>query len=622
MKKLFILLLAITFANFGFSQKFDNFSPRENSEIAIQAPFALNNSMNKDRSVRAADTLGEDFVLAFPPQGWAVSPVYNASGEAQPSTMNKYGWASTSTSGQSVIFWSVEGTPIHIPSFDAFNLTAGYSSMLMTPKIKPSATRFSLDFVAMEFFMGNLSYVAAGMALYIDVSTDGGSNFINGTLNVLTNLPGHNDPSAGTIIWQGEPYKYNYDMLTYDLSPWLNQEIVVRFRAVSDWGGFRLLLHEVIGPDLVIVNNDVEVLGLDFPADQIVYTDLSANEAISVQIRNNAVNPVTHVDFEVIIDDDENNPIFEGFDINLASLKDTTLTFVDNLIDLSGEGVHTIKITAIVSGDENVNNDVFTATIRNKVCTPLVYSNGTIIEEFDSYGGYCWTYFNESVENKNAIFPAVFGSSANYNGSEGAFMQFESQYANDVDGNYVQYFISPELPSAAGVGDISLSLYYKNRYPNADFGLADEKFAVGYSVTNSDVASFTWFPIITPTMDDATDWEYFDKEIPATTKYIAIKNCPEAPATYLAFDHIVITDPNGPATIPTIMDNQVQIYPNPSNGMVNITVAEKSNVEVYDVTGKIVKTFVAEPSILNTFKLSTGAYFVSVNGNIGKLVIK
>lgn len=61
-------------------------------------------------------------------------------------------------------------------------------------------------------------------------------------------------------------------------------------------------------------------------------------------------------------------------------------------------------------------------------------------------------------------------------------------------------------------------------------------------------------------------------------------------------------------SVNTLSENGISIYPNPSNGQVFIEVSDNYNVEVIDITGKVVKSqFVTSKTSL---ELETGMYFV------------
>lgn len=66
----------------------------------------------------------------------------------------------------------------------------------------------------------------------------------------------------------------------------------------------------------------------------------------------------------------------------------------------------------------------------------------------------------------------------------------------------------------------------------------------------------------------------------------------------------------------------VSIYPNPSTGLVNVTSNENGDINIYDITGKLVNNNTINAGETVTFDLSAGMYFVNVNGNSTKVVVE
>ncbi len=78
--------------------------------------------------------------------------------------------------------------------------------------------------------------------------------------------------------------------------------------------------------------------------------------------------------------------------------------------------------------------------------------------------------------------------------------------------------------------------------------------------------------------------------------------------------------------IEEIDPNKVQIYPNPSEGIVNIVVEETAQITVYDMVGKLISTHHVDAQEILTIQQSSGIYIVKVETEKGfssyKLVIK
>jgi len=95
-----------------------------------------------------------------------------------------------------------------------------------------------------------------------------------------------------------------------------------------------------------------------------------------------------------------------------------------------------------------------------------------------------------------------------------------------------------------------------------------------------------------------------------------------------AFVTVTVSNCNG---VKELVANGISIYPNPTNGILNIAISSElagnTSVEVYDAVGKLVikETLSTETSTINTSKLTDGIYvFKVINNNqaikIGKIV--
>ena len=117
-----------------------------------------------------------------------------------------------------------------------------------------------------------------------------------------------------------------------------------------------------------------------------------------------------------------------------------------------------------------------------------------------------WSTANPSGLNSGEFGIAGSSSGAARTGSYGfRFSSYSSK------GDNTQYLISPEFNAPNGV---NVSFYYK-----ASSSSGSEKFKVGYSTTDTDVANFTWDEEIST---NSTSWLEYENTFPAGTKYVAI----------------------------------------------------------------------------------------------------
>ena len=67
----------------------------------------------------------------------------------------------------------------------------------------------------------------------------------------------------------------------------------------------------------------------------------------------------------------------------------------------------------------------------------------------------------------------------------------------------------------------------------------------------------------------------------------------------------------------------LNVFPNPTNGIINLNVSEKlSSIRIMDLTGKTMKVFKAEAKQLNISEFTTGIYFLEIANAERKSVVK
>ena len=75
--------------------------------------------------------------------------------------------------------------------------------------------------------------------------------------------------------------------------------------------------------------------------------------------------------------------------------------------------------------------------------------------------------------------------------------------------------------------------------------------------------------------------------------------------------------------IDDIAFKNLNVYPNPSNGIINLNITEElSTIKLFDLTGKMVKTFDPSNRQLNITEFTTGIYFLEVANAESKSVVK
>jgi hypothetical protein len=77
----------------------------------------------------------------------------------------------------------------------------------------------------------------------------------------------------------------------------------------------------------------------------------------------------------------------------------------------------------------------------------------------------------------------------------------------------------------------------------------------------------------------------------------------------------------------TILSEGLSIYPNPSSEVINIISTNKNITDIYlaDITGKLlftVSNLDTERQTIDVSSLTQGIYFVSINGEVTKKIVK
>jgi hypothetical protein len=121
-----------------------------------------------------------------------------------------------------------------------------------------------------------------------------------------------------------------------------------------------------------------------------------------------------------------------------------------------------------------------------------------------------------------------------------------------------------------------------------------------YRMDGGDWQTSTEFTGLTPD----TGYE-FEAYIPATATHLASQVSEKA---------TIRTDAVG---IDELILSKVSIYPNPTQGLVNITVSQPSNVIIYDVTGKLIATYMIHDNATIELKQPVGVYFIKVASSAG-----
>jgi hypothetical protein len=348
----------------------------------------------------------------------------------------------------------------------------------------------------------------------------------------------------------------------------------------------------------VIQSTDVAVIAITAPTSGI---NLSNTETVTATIKNLGASTITSMQLGLTVDG--GTEVIEPYTGNIVSMATANYTFSANA-DLSASGTHTIIVRAILSGDANDTNDSKTITVINSICDTRTLP---FVEGFE--GGVvpsCWTLIDADGDELNWYVEESLPDYDMEAHSGTYFVASASYWSGAVTPD--NYLITPKIAMTA-TSNITMTYWRKASY-DPDFA---EHYAVMVSTTTNTPSAFT--EVYSETLTN-TDWT--EKTINLTSYagqnvYIAFRhfNCSNQ-------DQFMLDDINITSSTTSLSDNStnnISIYPNPSTGLVNIVANEKSNVKVFDVTGKIIDTFSVNAMETTTFTQSAGMYFIQVESN-------
>jgi hypothetical protein len=194
-----------------------------------------------------------------------------------------------------------------------------------------------------------------------------------------------------------------------------------------------------------------------------VHLGLSAQQEVKATIKNNGRQPVTG--FSLTLYFNGNIVATEQFTGTIPGLGEAIYTF-DAKVDLSITGIYTLTVVANLIGDEVVENNELTVTVKNLVCDAITFPYEEGFEE-EIFPPHCWTAVGDW---RRLTYSAHSGlgraSYAWWYGSLG-------------------WLISPKLSIPAG-GDYALE-FWSHVYEARFFTNSE----VMISTTNNNTSSFT-----------------------------------------------------------------------------------------------------------------------------------
>ena len=229
----------------------------------------------------------------------------------------------------------------------------------------------------------------------------------------------------------------------------------------------------------------------------------------------------------------------------------------------------------------------------------------TLFDDFESYvvGDLpnCWS----SLQDPYAIGIRDTPNEA-YSGDKTLFIYTFFEF------NDTTYLISPELSTINGD-------YYADFYINSNF---DASFEYGTMSDNLDISTYipqsNWISIDSNYTNIVTD------NITATTghKYFVIKTASPSQHTSIRVDDFLWAKAAEEVGIKERKILDLNVYPNPTNGMVNISTKEEiGSVKLYNFLGELINEYTNQ-STINVSQYVNGIYFLEINTLNNKQVVK
>jgi hypothetical protein len=313
--------------------------------------------------------------------------------------------------------------------------------------------------------------------------------------------------------------------------------------------------------------------------------------------------------------------------ISIAQLPTSQTNYVDTNLP---NGTYSYYVTAVYEGGESAptntveveitggsNLTTINLTFEDQADFDLTFGDWTAldVDGASTYGfeGITFPHSGEPMAfiafNPLATTPAVTGMTAHGGARFGA-----SFAANPAPNN--DWLISPQID--LGINP-AISMWVKSY--TSQYGL--EKYNILVSTTDMNPSSFTLLegPLSAP----ADDWAYVTYSLDAYVGqqvYVAIQ-CVSNDAFVFMVDDISISFITATNDIPVV--ENLMVYPNPSNGILNVKGDSKFNkVQLVNLAGQVVyeSNVTANETAINTSNITKGLYMLNITSDLGVVTRK
>jgi len=570
MKKTTLLLFFVAFAVMAFSQKSNkkslefkksiNPNKTNTSSIAINNHFLKPLEANRTKGVVLLSEDFEDGATTFPPTDWTTQSHAESTGAEEWNAYHHYFDNNPET----------EANARNIATIRYVTATNHLDEWLITPSISIPATGiYDLEFDWLSSYYWHFDPNNNG-DITIEISTDGGTSWDTPIWQEDVQA----DVEASGTEWPWETYEWNHARI--DISAYLGQDIMIAFHFVGLDAAFFDLDDVVVKERLV---NDINILS---PVAHFFYTNGGAYSKIPQEQNMGGLYGAVVKN----IGTDEQTNITLNVDVNNGTESVYNVTSTETLASLVGSSHDTIMM----------NNDsgfVAPAVGNYQAVVTVLQEQGD--EDLLNNSDTAYVEITEHVFARHYNTDYSFGL-ANWDGSvNGDFFGSDFHFINPDTVYGVRVFISEY---SSGSGTLIAKIYDGDRNEIAS---SDD-----YDIAESDFGNYVVIPFLDLTGDDLViegDIDYtVGVEIHSLPDTLYLGGDDTTPYQYLDISTSIringewfFTDVQPGIELlmhgwqMSINDkplaSSISVYPNPSTGIVNISNARDTKIEIYNMLG-------------------------------------
>jgi hypothetical protein len=384
--------------------------------------------------------------------------------------------------------------------------------------------------------------------------------------------------------------------------------------------------------------DDVEVFSLDSVDLAVTGTNVigvstsSASATITADVENLGFATINNLTVYC----DVNGTVTNTTIASLANSQTATASFTS--INFSNTGTYNIKFYVAVPGDADNSNDTLSTVT-------VVAPAASITWDFEGDTNLPAGFTVGRYDNGTAVSSGLFPNNEAWNVVDvdeyfsGDFMQGLDGGTNvamaqdwfDENDEYKtaypsnRWLITPQVRLTSGNYFVWDAISYEDPYL--------ETYRVRISTTNTDTASFTILTTINE--EDGLAWQRHAVDLSAYAGqdvYIAIQLISDdmnmlwvdnlkiaGPAT------LVSDEPEPPEGLTTADGSDINVYPNPTTGVITVAASNITRIEVIDAMGRVAMTQNGSANTMNISALAEGIYTLRVtteNGVSMKRIVK